>query len=203
MSYFSPSTMILTADGEQPVEWLEKGVRVVTRDHGAQPLAAVLRVTRAPGWFAENPGHCPVELAQGGLDTELPAGTLTLTGNHRLLQHDAMSELYFGFNEVLVPFRAWGSGGFVRHIVPEEPVQLTFLLFEQHEIIQAEGVWLESFFPDSHGMTGIAWGDRPMVDKVMPNAHKMVTARRVLTLPEAELVVRPLERVAERKSLIA
>lgn len=192
MTCFAPETMILTAEGEQPVEWLETGVRVVTRDHGSQPLAAVLRVTRSPGWFAENPAHCPIVVAPGGLDHVLPVDRLALMGNHRLLLRDPLAEMYFGFNEVLVPLHAWQSSDYLQPVVPENPVTFTFLLFEQHEIVQAEGVWSESFFPDAYSMSALAFEDRPIVDKVMPNAGRLRTARRVLTLTEAQLVVQPV-----------
>lgn len=193
--------MILTADGEQPVEWLEKGVRVVTRDHGLQPISAVLRVTRTPAWFAENPDQCPVEIAAGGLDQDLPRDPLCLGGNHRMLLRDAMAELYFGFGEVLVPLRAWGSGDFVRHVMPEKAVTFTHLVFDCHELVQAEGVWVESFFPDAHAMAFLDQPQREKVDKAMTDQRH--TARQVLTLPEAELVVKPMRRIAEPEALSA
>ena len=201
MSCFTPETMIQTVDGEQPVEWLEKGVRVITRDHGAQPIRAIIRVTRTPAWFAENPDQCPVEIARGGLDHEFPLDCLRLGGNHRMLLRDSMSELYFGFNEVLVPLRAWGAGDFMRHVVPEGPVTFTYLIFEQHEIIQAEGVWVESFFPDAQSMASLDTAQGQAVMDIMDkNVH---AARQVLTLPEAELVVRPLQRIEEPNALTA
>lgn len=204
MSCFAPGTMILTADGEEPVEWLERGVRVVTRDRGLQPVAEVLRVRRSPDWFAQHPDQYPVKIEKGGLDGAYPVDDLTLSNPHRLLLHDAMSELYFGFNEVLVPFRAWMGSDFVSQVLPDHDVTMTYLVFAHHELVQAEGVWTESFFPDAETMAQLAEEDRAAVERAMgPGYDRIHTARRVLTVTESRLVVRPMERDGVQEALIA
>ena len=143
---FGPGTMIATRQGEQPVEWLEAGVEVITRDHGFKPLRAVLRRTVEAAWFNDQTRQWPVVFAPGGLGPRTPMDGLILTGNHRVLLQSASAELLFGEAEVLVAAKEWERCGAARQWAPDGPIELTHLVFEAHEIIMAEGVWVESYF---------------------------------------------------------
>ncbi|MDJ0629365.1 MAG: Hint domain-containing protein [Rhodobacter sp.] len=141
---FGPATMISTIDGDLPVEWLSPGDRVITRDHGAQPLRWVGRFHVTAQQMAGNPDLRPVELGVGALGSNAPTHPLLLSPLHRVLLTGADVQLHFGAAEVLavakhlaVPApRGLGLGGFT----------YTHLLFDAHQIVRANGLWCESLF---------------------------------------------------------
>lgn len=182
-----PGTMILTPEGEQPVEWLEAGARVVTRDHGVQRLSAVLRFTRGP----ETGAHPSlVEVEAGGIDGALPAERMTVTATQRLLLRSAMAELHFGAVEVLVPVQAWGARA--PEACPGTSITLTALVFDRPEIVQAGGVWLEAFHPCAQALAAFPDADAGMVREVLgTECADAPPPRLCLTLQEVGVVVRP------------
>lgn len=182
-----PGTMILTPEGEQPVEWLEAGARVVTRDRGVQRLSAVLRFTRGP----ETGAHPSlVEIGAGQLDGVLPAERMTVTATQRLLLRDGSLEVHFGAVEALVPAQAWAERDPARG--PAVPIALTALVFDRPEIVQAGGLWLETFHPSAQALAGLPDTDVGMLRDVLGDARADAPAPRLcLTLEEAVLVVPP------------
>ena len=144
---FGPGTLILTDDGEIPVEWLEVGDKVLTRDHGYQPILWLARTTLPARHFDTYPSDQPVTLAQGTLGNGLPTRDLVVTGDHRLLICDPLAQLMFDSCEVLAPAKAWADADLASVVPLSGDITLTHILFRQHEVITAHGAWVESFFP--------------------------------------------------------
>lgn len=133
---FARGTMITLADGRQhPIEDLRAGEKVLTRDHGPQPLRWLGKATlRAQGAFA------PVVITSGTLGN---AGDLIVSPHHRIFLYQRQRRAGLLTSELLVQ---------ARHLVDDERVfQRTggfvdyySLVFDKHEIIYAEGVPVES-----------------------------------------------------------
>lgn len=133
---FARGTMITLADGQQrPIEALRLDDRVLTRDHGAQPVRWVGKATlRAVGSFA------PIVITAGTLGN---AGDLIVSPHHRIFLYQRNRAPGLETAELLVQakhlvdgdriFRR--EGGFVDYFS---------LVFDRHEIIYAEGVPVES-----------------------------------------------------------
>ncbi|WP_189409934.1 Hint domain-containing protein [Neogemmobacter tilapiae] len=131
---FGRGTRILLASGDQrPIESLEPGDLVLTRDHGPQPLRwRGQTTTRAIGAFA------PVIIAAETLGN---AGDLIVSQQHRMFVYHR--EGRFDQAELLVQARHLVNGdtiflregGFVDYFA---------LVFDAHEIIYAEGIPVES-----------------------------------------------------------
>jgi hypothetical protein len=131
---FGRGTRILLASGEQrPIETLEPGDLVLTRDHGPQPLRwKGQTTTRAIGAFA------PVIITA---DTLGNAGDLIVSQQHRMFVYQRDGR--FDQPELLVQARHMVNhdtiflreGGFVDYFA---------LVFDAHEIIYAEGIPVES-----------------------------------------------------------
>lgn len=135
---FTPGTLIDTAEGRVPVEHLRPGVAVLTRDHGAQPLRWIGRQRHhAAGAFA------PVRFMAGALGN---TRDLLVSQQHRMLITGWRAELLFGEPEVLAPARHLVNGDTI-HLQPGGEVDYIHLLFDRHEIITAEGIPSESFYP--------------------------------------------------------
>ncbi|WP_166417210.1 Hint domain-containing protein [Cochlodiniinecator piscidefendens] len=135
---FVAGTLILTPDGEFPVETLQPGDMIETHDHGAQPLRWIGRRTvPAIGNFA------PIRIrAKTFGDHE----TLLVSPQHRVLIRDSLAELLFGETEVLVAAKDLVNDHSVRAMEGGD-VEYVHLLFDQHQVIYSEGLATESFLP--------------------------------------------------------
>jgi len=137
---FSRGTNITMASGLQvPIENLQVGDMILTRDDGPQPVRWIGQTTlRAVGEFA------PVVIKSGALHNE---GDLLLSPDHRIFVYQRQDRLGAGRSEVLVK---------VRHLINGETVyqqdggfvDYFQLLFDDHQIIFAEGIAAESLLID-------------------------------------------------------
>ena len=133
---FARGTQITMADGSQrPIEALVAGERVLTRDHGPQPVRWVGHATlRAVGAFA------PVVIAAGAMGN---AGDLIVSQHHRMFLYQRQRRSGLATAELLVQ---------ARHLVNGETIFLRegafidyfSLVFDRHEIVYAEGIPAES-----------------------------------------------------------
>ena len=129
------------ATGAQvPIEDVQIGDRVLTRDDGPQEVRWVGQTTiRAMGDFA------PVVITKGALHN---ANDLVVSPDHRLFVYQRQDKLGTGRNEVLVK---------VRHLIDGETVYQQAggfvdyyqILFDDHQIIYAEGIAAESLLIDT------------------------------------------------------
>jgi len=138
---FTRGTHITMASGEQrPVEGLEVGDKVLTRDDGVQQLRWIgQNTTRAVGDFS------PIRIKAGTLHNE---NDLLVSPDHRLFIYQRSDAVGAGRSEVLVRARhlvngdtvTRQDGGFVDYFQ---------LLFDEHQIIYAEGIAAETLLVDT------------------------------------------------------
>lgn len=138
---FTRGTHITMASGEQrPVEDLVVGDKVLTRDDGVQTLRWIgQNTTRAVGDFA------PIRIRAGALHNE---NDLLVSPDHRLFIYQRSDALGAGRSEVMVRARhlingdtvTRADGGFVDYFQ---------LLFDEHQIIYAEGIAAETLLVDT------------------------------------------------------
>lgn len=133
---FARGTQIAMADGRQvPVEDLQPGDSVITRDHAVQALRwkGAVRL-RAEGGFA------PITVLPGTMGNPRP---LTVSPYHRLFLYRREAKKLAGAAELLVQARHLVDG---QSIVRREGgfVEYFSLVFDAHEVIYAEGVPCES-----------------------------------------------------------
>lgn len=133
---FARGTLITLASGRQmPIEALAPGDLILTRDHGAQALRYTGRATlRAIGSFA------PVVITAGALGN---SGDLIVSQHHRMFLYQSQRLTGLATSELLVQ---------ARHLVDHSHIFIReggftdwfSLIFDQHEIIYAEGIPAES-----------------------------------------------------------
>ncbi|MDD7972602.1 Hint domain-containing protein [Roseinatronobacter alkalisoli] len=133
---FGAGTRITTADGSLvPIEQIEQGCMVLTRDHGAQPVRWIGKVTlRRFGDFA------PVVIPAAGLGN---LRSLHLAPRQRIFLYQRGDKRLGARAEILLQARQLvGSAG----ITQPEGGFVTYysLAFDEHQIIYAEGVPMES-----------------------------------------------------------
>lgn len=137
---FSRGTHITMGSGRQrPIEELQPGDAVLTRDDGVQQVRWIGHNTqRAVGAFA------PIRIAAGTLNN---ARDLIVSPDHRLFIYQRTDRLGAGRAELLVKARHLVNG---RNVTVQQGgfVDYFQLLFDTHQIIYAEGIAAESMFVD-------------------------------------------------------
>lgn len=143
---FVEGTRIETARGLIAVQDIAVGDHVLTLDHGLQPVIwhGVRRVASA-----------------GSLATvRIPAGTfgdhgmLAVSPQHRLHLSGWRAQLYAGEDEVLVKAIHLVRAGLLSQDQSGAAVTYHHLLFSRHQIICAEGLWSESYYPGPTTLAG-------------------------------------------------
>ena len=181
---FVRGTMILTPNGNVPVETLKPGDLVTTRDNGDQKLRWV-GMARTHGQDA----FAPVRFEIGAFGNDQ---VLEVSQQHRMLLCTPSTELHFGTHEVLVAAKHLaGQRGI--SISPRRQVDYIHIMFEQHEIVCANGVWSESFFYGEQDVGGMEADAREELESIFADELDMCdgfrqTARYCLKAHEAALV---------------
>ncbi len=184
---FARGTMILTAEGEVPVEELTPGTRVATLDNGIQPLRWIgSRRVKAHGKFA------PVRIKAGtfGLTQDL-----RISQQHRLLLKTPMAELMFGESQVLAPAKGLVNDDTIR-IETGGEIEYFHLMFDSHELIYSNGIPTESFHPAQVGIGSFAEETRREIFDLFPELEMELSnyggvARPALSVRETR-ALRPL-----------
>lgn len=157
---FSRGTRITMASGAQvPIEALRVGDKVLTRDDGPQPVRWIGSTTvRATGEFA------PVMIRQGALHN---ANDLILSPDHRLFVYQRQDRLGAGRHEVLVKVRHLVNGDTVVRL-DGGFIEYLQLLFDDHQIIFAEGIAAESLYISPHTRAALPAG---AADRALGGLH--------------------------------
>lgn len=183
---FGPGAQVRTPTGYRPITALSVGDAVLTRDHGPQPIkwigqaevsvaeqehAAMRPLMLAPEHFGSASGHAP----------------LALSGNHRVLLQGPWAELLFAAPEVFV------AAGFLREHpgVQTRPatcsIAYSHLLFDRHEVIEANGIWVESLLAGPVALSSLPPLLRRRVGLL---GGEMTPARPCLSRADARLLCR-------------
>ncbi|TGD62897.1 hypothetical protein EYC08_15045 [Tabrizicola sp. WMC-M-20] len=189
---FTPGTLITTPTGLRRVEDLQPGDRILTRDSGFQDICWVGQRDLGPADLLVNPALCPVRIAAGALGDGLPRSDMLVSPQHRMLIEGARAELLFGEREVLVAaINLIGLPGIAR--VPARRVSYIHVMCSQHEIIQAEGAWTESFQPGIATLRSMDRGQRDEMLALFPElaegAQAYPAARATLRAHEARVLL--------------
>ncbi|WP_299374467.1 Hint domain-containing protein [uncultured Tateyamaria sp.] len=191
---FTPGTRIATQKGEVAVERLQAGDKVFTRDNGAQPLRWVGRRDLTPQEMSAHPEFQPVLIRKGALGKGLPERDMLVSPQHRMLITSELAEVMFEEREVLIAAKhLTGLDGVDQ--VTTGSVSYLHLMFDQHEVVLADGAWSESFQPGDHSLRGIGQDQRSEVLTLFPELETLAglesygAARLSLKRHEAEIIV--------------
>ncbi|WP_425039527.1 Hint domain-containing protein [Primorskyibacter sp. S187A] len=159
---FTRGTRITMATGAQcPIEDLRPGDRVLTRDAGPQEVRWIGQSTmKAAGAFA------PILIRAGTLNN---LGDLLVSPDHRLFIYQREDTLGAGRSEVMVRAQHLLNGTSVTRRTGGY-VDYFQLLFDEHQIIYAEGIAAESLLVDSQ--------TRPVLPEDIASSLASTTAGR-------------------------
>jgi len=190
---FTPGTRIATPRGEIPVEDLQPGDRVVTRDNGLQQIRWTGARSLDYGQLAAAPHLKPILIARGSLGEDLPEQDMLVSPNHRMLVANERTALYFEDHEVLVAAKHLVDHKGVR---PVEALGTTYVHFlcDRHEVVLANGAWTESFQPGDQSLNGMGNAQRNEIFEIFPDLRRVAgradykAARRTLKRHEVRLL---------------
>jgi Ca2+-binding RTX toxin-like protein len=152
---FTPGTLIDTDRGSLPVEALRPGDRVLTMDHGYQPVRWTGHRNVTAEELLRAPQLRPILISRDTFGPGLPERDLRVSPQHRLLLSGARAELVSGETEVLAPaVHLLGLPGVVQDAAAAG-VRYIHILFDQHEIVRSDGLWTESFQPARAMLSGM------------------------------------------------
>jgi len=184
---FARGTLIRLADGcEKRIEDLVSGDMVETQDHGAQPVRWVGgRTARAFGHLA------PVVITTGALGNH---SDLIVSQQHRILLSDWRAEVMLGSLEVLVRAKDLVNGETI-YVRQGGVVEYFHILFDNHEIIFAEGIATESLHINRSTLDSLADESRAEILELFPeldegNPISIVASRMSLKSYEATALLK-------------
>ncbi|WGI23171.1 Hint domain-containing protein [Amylibacter sp. IMCC11727] len=182
---FARGTHILTPGGDVLVENLRVGSRVETLDHGPQTVRWIGSAKRSAR------GACaPVRIRAGALENDRD---LWVSQQHRMVLRGAKAELMFGEHEVFVPAKSLVNDCSVR-IIEGGAVEYFHILFDNHEIIYAEGAMAESLHLGKQSFDALSYASRQEIKMLFPELDRAgtqlpQTARQVLRNYEVQALL--------------
>ncbi len=171
MSCFISGTLITTKQGDVPVENLKPGQMVLTRDHGFQPVRCVGVKQMTSRFLLDNPHLRPVLVRKGAFGRNLPLRDMMLSPNTRLPYHNDDRRLLSGASEEMIA---------IKHLVDHDGilavdtigVDFVHVMFDQHQILAANGVWTEAFNPRDYSLKNVGNAQRNEVLEVFPSLRR-------------------------------
>ena len=158
---FTEGTLITTPFGVCPIERISPGEFVTTLDRGPQKVLWVAQTPLSESCLRQNEKIRPILLAP-----KLTGGTapLLVSPQHCVLFQD------FGIGECLIKAThlARLKGGSARIAHGKKHVVYHHILLEHHEIIQANGVWSESFYPGENALNALGEEERKQLLESVP-----------------------------------
>jgi len=179
---FVAGSLVSTPEGHRRIEDIVAGDFVTTKDHGPRPVRWTGQ-RMMPGIGAMT----PVTFLPGVLGN---ARAVMVSPNHRMLVTGHLAQLYFGEEEILVPAKSLVNGRTVLRR-PLGIVTYVHIMFEEHELIQTDGLWSESYFA----------GDQALADLAADQLQEILTLFPELRNGPAMAMSRPCSRVFEGRVL--
>ncbi len=187
---FTRGVRIRTVKGEVAIEDLVAGDMVETMDSGPQPIRWIGRRIISAGMLDATPRLRPVRISKGALGA---GRDLMVSPQHRMLLTGDRAEMMFGTDQVLAAAKDLIDGDMI-HMGPATDVEYFHILFDDHEIIFAEGVPTESFHPGEQALNTATAKMQAEIFELFPelaeDSVNRPTARMVLKSHEAKAFVR-------------
>ncbi len=178
---FTHGTRIRTPRGGVPIQALNVGDLVVTRDRGPQVLRWIGKsVRRAKGVNA------PVRFRAGAMGNRRDTW---VSPNHRILVKSGNTQLFFFEQEVLVRAIDLVDGGSIIHDTHGRDVAYYHLLFDNHEIIAGDGVCSESYLAGPETARSFDPCNETSLFNILPELQ--YASKRTMT--SARLMLKPFE----------
>lgn len=144
---FDAATLIETNSGLVAARDLAVGALVMTRDSGLQPIRWIGQRRMSPEELEAAPKLRPIRIRAGALGADSPSQDLIVSPQHRILVRSAIAQRMFGAAEVLVSAKQLVALDGVE--VADDLAEVTYVhfLFDDHQVVLANGAEAESLYP--------------------------------------------------------
>lgn len=192
---FCTGTLIETETGPQAVETLEQGARILTQDGTFATLRCVVSTTLQSWELALKPKLRPIWIAAGALGKGLPQQDLHVSPQHRMLVSSKIANRVCDANEVLVAAKKLTSLPGIRVDDSIDEVSYYHLIFDEHQIIYANGAPTESLYLGEEALKALTPRARVEVLALFPEL--------LLDSPPLPVVAAPIPSGRHQKQLVA
>lgn len=165
---FGRGTLIDTDKGPVPVEDLVPGDMALTLDHGLQPIRWIGKRKLSHADLRAAPHLRPILIRANALGNGLPLQDICVSPQHRMLVCSKIVERAHKTGEVLVAAKHLLALHGVRIARGKREVEYFHLLFDQHEIIYANGAPSESLYAGPIAMRSLCPEARAEVLTLFP-----------------------------------
>lgn len=193
---FATDTLITTPAGPRLVQDFEVGDMVSLFDGGAAPVKWIGRRKVNQREQALAPALRPVRIKAGTFGANLPFTDLTVSQQHRIMIERRQAEMMFGTPEVLASAISLINDHSVQIDNQAGDIEYHHIMLEKHEIIFANGLPTESFYPGTSALRSL---DAPTLNEFRTLFPEIAaggvsgSARPLLKRFEAEVLVRHSE----------
>lgn len=152
---FGRGTLITTEHGKMPVENLQQGDLVMTRDHGLQPIRWTGHRSFTAAELAGHPNFCPIRIRAGALAPGRPERDLIVSPQHRVLVKSRIAHRMFGTDEVLIAAKHLLAVRGIEEASDLDGVDYFHILFDDHEVVLSNGAETESLHPGPQALKSV------------------------------------------------
>ncbi len=190
---FTSGTSILTPTGPKLIDSLAVGDLVLTKDNGIQAIRWIGKKYLSRSELQAAPHLRPVTIKKDAYGAGVPNRDVSFSPQHRILYSDPAASLAFGSRDVLVPAKGLIDGENAVSSALQD-VEYIHILFDQHEIVFADGLASESFQPGQMGAKAIGEDACAELFELFPQLQYGLeaygpSARRCLTVTETQSIV--------------
>ena len=179
---FCAGTWIDTPSGAKRVETLHVGDQVNTRHHGAQTIRWIGKRSLKLAPYFPKDRFRPIEISIGALGQGLPREPLRLSRQHRVLVSSPINQRMFGTQDSLIA--AVKLTDFPGIHIDTDCTEVTYihLLFDQHEVIFANGAPCESLHTGPEALKSISSAARAELFAIFPELMTAPSQHRLAAL---------------------
>ena len=162
-------TRLRTGNSEVFIEDLREGDQLQTRDHGMQSVLWVGKARVARSNLHSDPDNRPICVRAGALGSGLPDADLIVSGTQQILLKGKRAHDMFARNEVLISACDLMDE---RRVVVENTqhhYDCYYVLLENHEVVWANNLPLESFHPAMGGLHRVGQDGRARLYGLYPH----------------------------------
>jgi Hint domain-containing protein len=188
---FGRGTLIATEGGQSAVEDLQPGDRIKTRDGGMQTLRWISTCTLPHPESGQAGEDIAIRIKADALGELRPMQDLVVSARFRLLTNHPSCAALFGSPETLAPAVDLLDGESILSVRPARDLEFFNLLFDEHQIIEANGLETESYHPGNFGVAVMSLEMQSHLRRIFPHLSGDLnqfgrTARPILKGFEAE-----------------
>lgn len=137
-----------------------------TKTSGAKAVRWFGSTILSKAALKQYPNYLPIKFAANALGREHPE--FSVSPQHKVF-HQINSAAHPDLDEVLIPAKHLVNGTSVVVDSNCKRVEYFHMMFDEHQLVFADGVWSESFFPGSYAISALDKNTRHEIEFLFPD----------------------------------